>query len=85
MLQDLWIPVDNVVPGDHVVIEGVFCKVIESAPSCMMWCIRYFDPRLPKPHARDWNGEKYFTLPSNREYPSIRVRPCGPSGKCEET
>lgn len=67
MIQDLWIPADNVVPGDRVVFGGEFRQVLDSYADGDMWCLKFDEP---------WQGQHY--LFSNGEYQRVRVRPCGP-------
>lgn len=82
MLQDLWLPPQAVVAGDHVVHEGRFYKVLSSEK---IWGNDWkaWELTLEVP-----DGEFSVELPhmdvENRPT-KLRVRPCGPSHQVEET
>ena len=87
MLQDLWLPVESVAPGDHVVHEGAFFRVIEShfgikeggEPDRSLWYLKLCDD--------DKKVEMYlprFINTLDGKPPHIRVRPCGSSSHLEE-
>ncbi len=93
MLQDLWVPVESVAPGDHVVHEGAFFRVIESRfcikeggdPDPSLWYLKLTSGGITVCDD-DKKAEVYIprfnTL--DGKPPHIRVRPCGSSSHLEE-
>ena len=95
MLQDLFLPPQAVVPGDHVVFQGRFYKVLESHFFCWedekgvtqfqwnTWELVFCDPSR-----EGGNFCSHYELdPSSNldgKAPLVRVRPCGPSSFVEE-
>ena len=96
MLQDLWVPPQSVVPGDHVVHNGRFYKVLASDWTTYKdehdevhwdhnrWTLTLEDKGLED---RDGRFEMAFDIFGRVENKPkmLRVRPCGPSRQVEET
>jgi hypothetical protein len=91
MLQDLWIPPQSVVPGDFVVHEGRFYKVLISEygrdTDYKSWRLMLESEGIEKSTTVLTLPIVHHSLTANSplEPPArIRVRPCGPSSHLED-